>query len=67
MAEGPRNRKHREDVGKAATVVEEKERRRESLGLIQYMRRGFFSGLSDTGGIGVRHAKRELKPRGTRN
>jgi hypothetical protein len=42
MAEGPRKRKCREDVGKAATVVEEKEWRREALGLIQYKRRGFF-------------------------
>jgi hypothetical protein len=42
MAEGPRKRKCREDVGKATAVVEEKERRREALGLIQYMWRGFF-------------------------
>jgi hypothetical protein len=64
MAEGPRNRKRREDVRKAATVVEEKERRREALGLIQYMAAWIFLGLSDTGGVGVRHVKRELKPRG---
>jgi hypothetical protein len=42
MAEGPRKRKCREDVGKATVVVEEKQRRREALGLIQYMWRGFF-------------------------
>jgi hypothetical protein len=45
MAEGPRNRKRREDVGKAATVVEEKELRREALGLIQYMAAWIFFGL----------------------
>jgi hypothetical protein len=63
-AAGTRNRKCREDVRKAAMVEEEKERRCEALGLIQYRRRGFFSGLSDTSGVGVRHAKRELKPHG---